>query len=61
MELELTIDDDLYNRLANRADRFGFESTERYSEVILETVIDELEGEQGGNQITDRLEDLGYL
>jgi hypothetical protein len=67
--MELDIDRNLYETLSRRADKNGFESVEEYTEVILETVIYELEqqSEQTRESITDketvsdRLQDLGYL
>lgn len=58
--MELTIDEDLYERLSTRAKRNGFESTEMYAETILTIVLDELE-DQRTDEVQDRLEDLGYL
>lgn len=59
--MELDIDEALYERLARRAERQGFDSAEEYSAVILETVITELETEQHDQEVDDRLRDLGYL
>lgn len=61
MELRLDINEDIYERLATRAERYGFESTEAYTRTIVETVILELEGHQSDGEVEERLEDLGYL
>lgn len=61
MELRLDIDPYLHERLSDRAEQHGFESTERYSEAILEAVIDELEGDDRDEDVKEHLEDLGYL
>jgi len=61
MELTLEIEDSLYDGLSRRADEQGFESTEAYCAVILETVLTELEGEQRTKSVEQHLEDLGYL
>lgn len=60
MELTLELDDEVYDRLEQRADRHEFTSPEDYAEVIVTTVIDELESNEG-DDVRDRLEDLGYL
>lgn len=60
--MELNLDRELEDRLSKRATHLGFESTEEYCEVILQTVIDEIESEGSGqDRVEDRLEDLGYL
>lgn len=59
--MELKIDDDTADRLARRAERHGFDSTEAYVRVLLKTVLDELEEFEGGADVESRLEDLGYL
>lgn len=59
---DIRIDEEVYDRLDDRADRYGFESTDAYAEQILATVIAELEANDGQDEgVTDRLEDLGYL
>jgi len=58
--MELDVDEELYARLEQRAERTGFESAEEYSVVVLETILEELEQERDG-VVEDRLEDLGYL
>jgi plasmid stability protein len=60
-EWSLNIDSDLYERLANRAESHGFESTEEYATTVLETVLNELEKEAEDDQVSQRLKDLGYL
>jgi len=59
--MEVEIDDELGNRLSNRADQYGFSSTEEYINTILEAVVDELEDGNNDGHVRDRLEDLGYL
>jgi len=59
--MEVEIDDELGNRLSNRADQHGFSSTEEYINTILEVVVDELEDGSNDGHVRDRLEDLGYL
>lgn len=61
MELVLDVDERLYERLSERAERHGFESTEAYSTIVLETVLAELEGSERTGEVEQRLEDLGYL
>jgi len=61
MELSVSVNEDLYERLANRAERHGFDSPEDYSAAILQTVIDELEPETTDEAVSDRLSDLGYI
>lgn len=58
--MDLTIDEDLAERLAARAERHGFDSSEAYAETILKVVLDELEGQET-EKVQDRLKDLGYL
>ncbi|PSP77576.1 hypothetical protein BRC88_13040 [Halobacteriales archaeon QS_4_69_225] len=59
--MQLDIDKQLQQRLSERAEKMGFDSTEKYCVIILETVIDELEEEDAADDVQDRLEDLGYL
>jgi len=59
--MELDINKQLNAKLSNRADKMGFESTEEYCIMILETVINELEEENADDEVQNRLEDLGYL
>jgi hypothetical protein len=62
MDVTLDLSEERYEQLTARADRQGFESPERYAAVVVETVLDELEGEDGTDEaVQDRLEDLGYL
>jgi hypothetical protein len=63
MELTLEIDDEIYRTLERRAEENGFESTEAYCRTILSTVVEELEkeGTEAGDEVEERLEDLGYL
>jgi hypothetical protein len=59
--MQLDIDKQLHQRLSERAEKMGFDSTEEYCVTILETVINELEEENANNEVQSRLEDLGYL
>lgn len=64
--MELNLDEVVRDRLASRAERHGFNSTEAYAETILTAVIEELEGDRRADsdrsaEVEDRLEDLGYL
>lgn len=60
MELTIDLDDDVYERLETRAKRHEFDTSEEYATVMVTTVLDELEGEEG-DDVRDRLQDLGYL
>jgi len=59
--MQLDIDEELHDRLATRADKKGFDSTEAYCIVVLETVMKELEDQDANAEVQNRLEDLGYL
>ena len=59
--MQLDIDEQLHERLANRADKMGFDSTEEYCLIVLETVMNELENNDADAEVQNRLEDLGYL
>jgi hypothetical protein len=59
--MRLDIDKHLHQRLSERAEKMGFDSTEEYCVTILETVINELEEENTNDEVQSRLEDLGYL
>jgi hypothetical protein len=61
MELALELDDDIYERLQQRAQNNGFESTDAYCQTVLRTVLEELEAETTDDEVEQRLEDLGYL
>jgi len=65
MEISLEIDDSLHRVLERRAEENGFDSTEEYCRTILSTVVEELEkGDtetDAGDEVEERLEDLGYL
>jgi hypothetical protein len=58
--VELSIDQDLYDRLERRAEETGFDSAEEYSVIVLRTVVEELD-EERDVAVEQRLEDLGYL
>ena len=60
MEVKLDLEDEDYEKLSKRADRNGFDSPEEYGSFMIETVLDELETETG-DDVRDRLEDLGYM
>lgn len=59
--MDVTIDDDLSDRISERADTVGFDSTEAYVNELLRTILNELESTSEGGEVKDRLEDLGYL
>lgn len=59
--MSVEIDDEILKRLAERARANGFESTEAYTNTLLQTVLDELNQTEEDEQIEERLEDLGYL
>ncbi|QHS17322.1 hypothetical protein GWK26_09285 [haloarchaeon 3A1-DGR] len=64
--MKLDLDADIQDRLAERADEHGFDSTEAYAETILTVVLEELETDQRADadrsdEVEARLEDLGYL
>ena len=63
MSRTIELDDDLYARLDGRATNNGFESTEAYCQMVLRTVVEELEegGKAMDQDVENRLEDLGYL
>jgi hypothetical protein len=58
--MQLPIDDELYDRLQQRATETGFDSAEEYSVVVLRTVVEELDDDRD-EAVEERLEDLGYL
>jgi len=59
--MQIQIDNELRERLSRRANKIGFDSTEEYVIIILETVVDELEETDAEGDVESRLEDLGYL
>jgi len=59
--MQIQIDNELRERLSRRANKIGFDSTEEYAIIILETVVDELEETDAEGDVESRLEDLGYL
>lgn len=61
MDLEIELDDELYRVLRERADANGFESAEEYCSTVMELVVEELERAGSGEEVEERLEDLGYL
>jgi len=59
---DIQIEEDLYDRIERRAEKYDFESADAYAEQILVTVLTELDGQsKEDDAVTDRLEDLGYL
>lgn len=60
MEIEIEVDERIHELLATRASANGFDSAEEYAGTIVETVIEELETETT-DEVSERLEDLGYL
>ena len=63
MSQTIELDNNLYARLDERATNNGFESTEAYCQMVLQTVLEEIEDEGTAmdEDVEDRLEDLGYL
>lgn len=59
--MNLELDDELAERLEQRAEANGFESVSEYTTTMLRTVLDELERVEDDNDVEERLEDLGYL
>jgi len=64
--MEIDLDEDLRDGLAERAEAKGFSSAEAYAETILTIVLEELEADgaddsERSDVVEDRLEDLGYL
>lgn len=65
--MNVDIDEELGVRLARRAERHGFESTEAYVNTVLAAFLSEIEAEGQGagsdqrGSLERRLEDLGYL
>jgi hypothetical protein len=60
MEINIEVDDRIHDLLAARASANGFDSAEEYASTIVETVVEELETETV-DEVSERLEDLGYL
>jgi hypothetical protein len=66
---EITISDDLGERIENRIQDTDFESADDYAEFVLSEVVTQVERESDGNrestasrdEVEDRLESLGYL
>lgn len=62
MEITLEVDDDIFEAIERRARKNEFDSPEEYCEIVIRTVVEELEAESSENDVVeDRLEDLGYL
>ena len=59
--MKLELDDRLADRLEQRAEANGFDSTSEYTTTLLRTVLDELNRVEDDGNVEDRLEDLGYL
>lgn len=59
--MNLELDDELTDRLEQRAEANGFDSTSEYATTLLHTVLDELDRVEDDSDVEERLEDLGYL
>lgn len=61
-EMALELSEKTLGVLERRAAEKGFESTESYVTVIVESVLNELEQtEKENDSVENRLKDLGYL
>lgn len=62
MEITVDIDDDIYAIIERRAQRNDFDSPEEYCQIVIRTVVEELEEDTDEDvAVEERLEDLGYL
>lgn len=68
MELTLDLDEDVHERLRERAAATGFESPEAYATAALRTILEEVDTgrdetpeSRDDDAVESRLEDLGYL
>ena len=60
--MQIDLDESTVAQLERRAVEHEFESVEEYTTILVETVLEELEGpEQEEDTVEDRLKDLGYL
>lgn len=59
--MKIELNDQLAERLEQRAEANGFNSTDGYVETLLRTVLDELDRVEDDTDVEERLEDLGYL
>jgi hypothetical protein len=63
--MELNIDEEIFERLKQRATESGFDSTEEYVNTVLAEFLSEIESDSSDHEqqenIQQRLEDLGYL
>ncbi|WP_160135425.1 hypothetical protein [Halococcus salsus] len=59
--MSLELDDELAERLEQRAEANGFDSANEYATTLLRTVLDELDRVEDDGDVEERLEDLGYL
>ena len=59
--MNLELDEQLTDRLAQRAEANGFDSTNEYTMTLIRTVLDELDRVEDDGDVEERLEDLGYL
>ena len=66
---DLTISDDLADRISGRVERTDFESPDEYAEFVLSEVVTRVERTNEGGEpseasregVEDRLQSLGYL
>lgn len=61
LDVNLELDDELADRLEQRAEANGFDSASEYTTTLLRTVLDELDRVEDDGDVEERLEDLGYL
>lgn len=59
--MNLELDEQLTDRLAQRAEANDFDSANEYTTTLLRTVLDELDRVEDDGDVEGRLEDLGYL
>ena len=59
--MNIELDDQLADRLKQRAEANGFDSASEYTTTLLCTVLDELDRAENDSDVEERLEDLGYL
>jgi metal-responsive CopG/Arc/MetJ family transcriptional regulator len=61
LDVNLELDDELADRLEQRAEANDFDSTSEYTTTLLRTVLNELDRVEDDGDVEERLEDLGYL
>jgi len=59
--MNIELEDDLAERLEQRAKANGFDSTREYTRMLIRTVLNELDRVESDGEVEKRLEDLGYL